>query len=396
MTEDDDAKGYRWETEYERTWEAIHENEDGLLQPSVDEIVHKARRKRLLDKRKLRLGMMRHLFVIVDCSEVMQYQDLKPNRQLFTLKLLEKFVDEYFDQNPISQLGFISTKSKKAEKLSELAGNPKKHIEVLRSAVNIGCEGEPSLQNSLELAFQTLRSVPSHTSKEIVIILGSLTTCDPGDIYETIEMMKSNSIRCSVIGLTAELHVCRALTKATKGNYDVILDESHFRELIYQHICPPPASNKTESSMIRMGFPHHQSDQEGKPSLCNCHLGNQTLSEGFGSAGYFCPQCGGKYCELPVECRACGLTLVSAPQLARSYHHLFALDAFQEVNLSSENHDMKLPIYCYGCMVKIESTVNMYRCYACQEYFCLECDLFIHDTLHTCPGCTSQKKSNVM
>jgi hypothetical protein len=35
-----------------------------------------------------------------------------------------------------------------------------------------------------------------------------------------------------------------------------------------------------------------------------------------------------------VECKACGLTLVSAPHLARSYHHLFPLPAFKEVIFS--------------------------------------------------------------
>ena len=28
--------------------------------------------------------------------------------------------------------------------------------------------------------------------------------------------------------------------------------------------------------------------------------------QGFGSNGYFCPQCKSKYCELPIECKACG------------------------------------------------------------------------------------------
>jgi transcription factor Ssl1 len=44
-------------------------------------------------------------------------------------------------------------------------------------------------------------------------------------------------------------------------------------------------------------------------------------------------QCHAKYCELPVECKACGLTLVSAPHLARSYHHMFPLTIFIEVNI---------------------------------------------------------------
>lgn len=39
-----------------------------------------------------------------------------------SFQLLEFFVEEYFDQNPISQLGIIITKNKRAEKVSELGG----------------------------------------------------------------------------------------------------------------------------------------------------------------------------------------------------------------------------------------------------------------------------------
>jgi len=37
-------------------------------------------------------------------------------------QLLELFIEEYFDQNPISQLGIIVTKNKRAEKVTELGG----------------------------------------------------------------------------------------------------------------------------------------------------------------------------------------------------------------------------------------------------------------------------------
>lgn len=77
---------------------------------------------------------MRHLYVVIDCSRSMEDQDLKPNRLTSTLKvtvvteawcctaavfdcllfvsfslsfrlqLMEGFVAEYFDQNPISQV----------------------------------------------------------------------------------------------------------------------------------------------------------------------------------------------------------------------------------------------------------------------------------------------------
>lgn len=82
-------------------------------------------------KGSTRLGMMRHLYLIIDCSEAMLDQDLKPTRQLCTVKLLENFVEEFFDQNPISQMGMITMRNKRAEKLSDLAGNSKKHMKVI-------------------------------------------------------------------------------------------------------------------------------------------------------------------------------------------------------------------------------------------------------------------------
>ena len=45
------------------------------------------------------------------------------------------------------------------------SGNPRRHIEVLKSLVDKPCSGEPSLQNSLELVTQTLKNMPSHTSR---------------------------------------------------------------------------------------------------------------------------------------------------------------------------------------------------------------------------------------
>ncbi|XP_020614690.1 general transcription factor IIH subunit 2-like [Orbicella faveolata] len=66
---------------------------------------------------------MRHVFVVVDMSRAMEEADLKPSRLACSVKLLEDFITEYFDQNPISQIGLIATRNKRAEKLTELSGN---------------------------------------------------------------------------------------------------------------------------------------------------------------------------------------------------------------------------------------------------------------------------------
>ncbi|XP_007486326.1 general transcription factor IIH subunit 2-like protein isoform X2 [Monodelphis domestica] len=329
--------------------------------------------------------MMRHLYVVVDGSRTMEDQDLKPNRLTCTLKLLEYFVEEYFDQNPISQIGIIVTKSKRAEKLTELSGNPRKHIASLKKAVDMTCHGEPSLYNSLSLAMQTLKHMPGHTSREVLVLFSSLTTCDPSNIYDLIKTLKAAKIRVSVIGLSAEVRVCTVLARETGGAYHVILDESHYKELLTHHVSPPPASSSSECSLIRMGFPQHTiaslSDQDAKPSFSMAHLDSST-EPGLTLGGYFCPQCRAKYSELPVECKICGLTLVSAPHLARSYHHLFPLDAFQEVSLEEYNGER----FCHGCLGELKDQ-HVYICTVCQNVFCVDCDLFIHESLHCCPGC---------
>ena len=139
--------------------------------------------------------------------------------------------------------------------------------------------------------------------------------------------------------------------------------------------------------------------------------------------GYFCPQCRSKYCELPVECKVCSLTLVSAPHLARSYHHLFPLEGFKEVPVqapsvttSSTSTSQKLlsstvlthlsngtptktlsssaseaPTNCFSCQCSLLAEKAAYRCTKCAASFCTDCDLFIHESLHTCPKCACSR-----
>ena len=65
-TMEEDGKEYRWETGYEKTWESITEDGDGMLDVSVQEVIHKARRKRLAERQsKAKLGMMRHLYLLI-------------------------------------------------------------------------------------------------------------------------------------------------------------------------------------------------------------------------------------------------------------------------------------------------------------------------------------------
>ncbi|CAI2167815.1 9146_t:CDS:2 [Funneliformis geosporum] len=380
--------GYAWEEEYKRSWDVLQEDEDGSLKRTVENLQQRKRKRLFRDTATIRRGIIRHMFLIIDLSEAMMEKDLRPSRLDLTLSYAEQFILEYFDQNPISQLAIIVTKGGYAEKISDLTGNPMDNIRALKNKKNTDTDGEPSLQNSLEMARSTLIHVPSHGSREILIIMGSLTTCDPGDIYDTIDNLVNENIRVSVVGLAAEVQICKLMCKKTKGTYGVVLNEAHFKDLLFEIIPPPPVSNtQNKAELVIMGFPSSVSDSS--PSLCACHS-KPTIG------GYICARCHSKICDLPTDCPVCELTLVSSPHLARSYHHLFPINNFVEVPW---NNNSVSPTHCFSCQIPFPSflgvrggavpieTSGRYKCNRCQQHFCIDCDVFVHEVIHNCPGC---------
>lgn len=117
-----------------------------------------------------------------------------------------------------------------------------------------------------------------------------------------------------------------------------------------EHAPPPPAiAEFAVANLIRMGFP--QRGAEGVIAICACH------KEVKAGGGYTCPRCKARVCELPTECRICGLTLVSSPHLARSYHHLFPVTPFNEVPpLPTSKVQQKPPHICFSCQQSIRGS----------------------------------------
>ena len=79
--------------------------------------------------------------------------------------------------------------------------------------------------------------------------------------------MKEANIRVSVIGLTAELHICKEISQDTGGSLSVSMNDVHLKELINEHLEPPPASVKMDHTLIKVGFPH-QVNIDAKAALC--------------------------------------------------------------------------------------------------------------------------------
>lgn len=82
-----------------------------------------------------------------------------------------------------------------------------------------------------------------------------------------LQKVQDSNIRVSVVGLAAELHVCKDITKTTGGSFSVSINDLHLKELINEHLEPPPASTKMDHTLIKVGFPH-QINADAKPALC--------------------------------------------------------------------------------------------------------------------------------
>lgn len=391
----------------------------------------------------------------------MAEKDLWPTRYALTLRYVGEFITEFFEQNPISQLGIIGMREKLAVRVSDMSGNPSDHISNLQILQTEEPKGSPSLQNALDLARAALLWVshlcliaslipsshaPAHGTREILIICGSLHSADSEDLLQTIDLLATAKITCSVIGLAAQVAVFNTLVSRTNPTlpisktYSVALNEVHYRELLMRSTTPPAtltsddptdaAESANKSSLLMMGFPSRIVDSELKD--CACH--NRSSR-----SGYHCSRCGTKVCSLPITCPSCKLTLILSTHLARSYHHLFPLQNWTEVSWQRASRSNQHA--CFGCQTpfpakrsgtgtsdllsvptnKTKSRITSftpskdkplassgpsanathtgdgvsesgrYECATCHQFFCIDCDVFAHEIVHNCPGCQSRE-----
>lgn len=499
---------YSWEKGINASWEAVKEDEQGNIIPlssnAERDRIHLLKKARITQS--IRRGLIRFLVVAVDLSQSAGEKDYRPSRLEVCKQQLQQFFVQFYDQNPISQLSLMVTRDRLAEKVSDLSGNPKHHIQKLQTLLEV--RGLASLQNTLQLASAMLKHIPNYGSREILIVYNSLSSCDPGNIFDTIDVMRSLRIRVHVICLSAELFICKHIAEVTGGMFAVALDQQHLRDLLSQLTVPPaditsatdPALNVTD--FIFMGFPKRSFD----PYPLFSYDGRRvTLS----SSAYVCPRCVTRATEIPTQCCVCNLQLNSSSHIARSFHHLFPVPLFVEytvhvsgnsggqrqsftallyrhappapplpqletentsqslvLSLTSQKQNEEVPMTpppppppssppaspttstssspppppppdlspprhtsaaktsapppqrsdnrngrsseeadeevadetveltspelsrCRGCLTSLlrENKV-IFRCLTCSHFFCVDCDVFIHETLHNCPGC---------
>jgi transcription initiation factor TFIIH subunit 2 len=363
---------------------------------------------------------------------------MRPTRYIAMVKYTQEYVREFFEQNPISQMSVLGMHDGLCIRISELSGNPAEHIAAIQALRNPPKDdipkepkGAPSLQNALELSRATLYHTPSHGTREVIIVFGSLLSLDPRDVHQTIRACVRDRIRVSIIGMSGRLKICTEIVSRTnagdESEYVVATDQELLREYLLATTTPPvvratqATAAERAAALMMMGFPSRVI--EDTPTMCACH---GILTTG----GYTCSRCSAKVCSLPITCPSCQLTLLLSTHLARSYHHLFPLRNWTEVSWMRARETGSKD--CVSCLTPFpeppdleeeeEEDVDMdghttrneranglavprpdddgedqkasessrYECRVCESHFCIDCDTFCHTVLHNCPGCLSR------
>ncbi|EEY16902.1 suppressor of stem-loop protein [Verticillium alfalfae VaMs.102] len=419
------GKAAAWEV-VKRSWETVEEGADGSL--DVEGRAEAEKRRRLLrDTTPLQRGIIRHLVLVLDMSFAMAEKDLLPTRLRLTWRLAREFVKEYFEQNPISQMGIVGMRDGVAVRVSEMGGNPVEHVEAINKWAEIDPQGSPSLQNALEMCRGALFHAPSHGTREVLVVYGALLSSDPGDIHDTIANLLTDRIRVSIVGLAAQVAICEELCRKTNAGdatqYNIALDEMHYRELLLRTTTPPVTRTQAQStaSLLMMGFPSRTLAPADTTAYCACH--NTPVRE-----GYLCTRCGTRVCRLPAECPACGLTphplhpprpllppplsrcatgsRSPGPRAAASRACYSCLAPFPDPPAQRRGHrangtdgrrrgDAGDEEPAPAPKQKGVSESSRYACQVCGNHFCIDCDVFAHEVIHNCPGCQSDARGAV-
>lgn len=114
---------FSWEASYSKAWSVILEDDTDTIQNSINKF-NALQRKRLTRNLALipglKKGLIRNFIVVIEASRAANENDLYPTRLKWIFSKLIPFVRDYFDQNPLCQLGLVVTRDGMAEKLCDL------------------------------------------------------------------------------------------------------------------------------------------------------------------------------------------------------------------------------------------------------------------------------------
>ncbi|KAF7684777.1 General transcription and DNA repair factor IIH subunit ssl1 [Astathelohania contejeani] len=331
------SEQFSWEKKYKRSWE---DNID--FQKQIESQYHMNYQYQPYKK-----AIIRHLHILVDLSIPIDSRDFNPSLRIQTHDRLAEFIENFREENPISQLTFMTQRNGICE--SHLTSDA-----FLSSISSKPGSGSFNLYNALDGSVKILQ----HTKhiREILILTASLNTHDNS-------MPVLNNIKVHFINFCGEVSLFKKVSENTHGRYFVTLDGPHLGVLL-SGFTRPDIIHISTISLLKLGFPQILKEE----SVCACHL---ALTQ----QGYECPVCHTKVCNLPINCPICDTSLVSSVNIMKSQYYLHQLEPF--VDAKDSNDD------CRICKLKKCEK----RCSKCQSLFCKECSDFMHENINFCFYC---------
>lgn len=368
---------FRWEHS-QRSWNTI-EVVNGKLVSSNSEtgLFDAEAQKRRQSLQGYQRGLIRALVIVIDLSRNgIEPREFTIPRVRLVSDQVTNFLKAYLDQNPLSQVAIVSTRGYYGHVESPLSGDLEAHLEAVRGLRDVSMWGQPSLVNSLTVSLSVLGSAPVFSTREILLVYGSMTTCDPEPLDTVCEKLTQpgKGAVVSAIGFSAKAFPLQRIVDATGGIYRVPTSPAHLEDLFQMHVVPPLWSDRTQiRSFIPFGFakPVKEALAFDVRNLKNDGDGGPVI------ASLECPRCGTKVLEVPAYCPICSMLVMAPAHLTRSLQHLKPLASFEEVEKPGQN--------CMACNTRLPAKHMM--CGKCRGSFCSECDKFVHECLQNCPGC---------
>jgi transcription initiation factor TFIIH subunit 2 len=324
-------------------------------------------------------GLIRSFVVIIDLSpKGLAPRDFGTPRIRLITDHLKDFFSSFLDQNPLSQMAIVTTSDYRAVVQSPLSGNLRRHLDFLTRMSDLSAGGEPSLFNSIGIATKLFGAAPRYSTREILVVFGSMSTCDPKpiDALLTLVTQRQTAAVVSAISFGARIQVLERIAETTGGLYRVPQTPEQFADLLATHIHPPVWSDFVQRmALVPFGFAKAADDIK---TFDVSGVKIDTADATPVVLNSICPKCGTAIATVPCYCPCCGLLLMAPAHLTRSLHHLRPLDDFVQADINEA-------VVCLGCNETVKDGVV--TCVSCGAPFCKACDQFLHDCLQNCPGC---------
>ncbi|ANQ09543.1 Ssl1-like protein [Plasmodium coatneyi] len=363
---------FTWEQDVERSWNLLVENNGILQHVSQENVEEKSKQKYKRNQVcALRKGIFRHIIILFDMSGSMKERDFKPDRINVVLECVENFLKNFFFKNPVGNVGVVALKNSAAKLIQPLTSNMGDIMNALVKERSTGLQGSPSLQQGLEIAYDLLADIPLYGTKEILILYGSIRTCDKKNILNIVNQIVKNKIHVNCVSIAPEMHILKHICEETNGLYKICMTKNTLMNEMNNITETPLWMIGMEPQLIHICFPTKKKITTQIMCSCHNHLNTDT---------YICNFCNSYTCKIPSKCKVCGMHLISMHDLSHITNNLQGSPPFVEIKNEKDG-----PRVCASCNNPLYDKVS--QCSMCKSIFCLGCDLYIHEDLNQCPFC---------